>query len=77
MVIRTILYGYSGAILAGLIVSVFGYALAMPIEQVVAISSNLGIAGGLIGLGFAVLRRRTPAPAQNGASRRSNGAPKS
>ncbi len=50
MVLRSLLYGYLGAIVAGLAVGVAGFALELPQDTVATAATPTGIALGLMGL---------------------------
>ena len=58
LILRAVLWAYSGAVLAGLIIGVAGFFLELPPQQVVAIAPYLGIAAGTIGFGLGCLRGR-------------------
>ena len=50
MIIRSLLYGWLGAIVAGLIVAAWAMLFGVPEERMVAISTAAGAALGSIGL---------------------------
>ena len=61
MVFRSLLYGWLGAILAGLAVGVTGVAFGMPTESVVAVSAPMGVVMGILGLSLPWVRQRATA----------------
>ena len=61
MILRSLLYGWLGAILAGVAVGVTGVAFGMPTESVVAVSTPMGVVMGVLGFGFAWARQRARA----------------
>ena len=58
MIVKAIVFAYLGAGLAGLMTSVVGYFADLSPQVIVSIAANLGVFGGLAGLGYAILRRR-------------------
>ena len=57
MIIRCLCYGYLGAVLAGLAVSVPAAFFGLSQTTIVAVASPAGIAAGLLGLSLPWLRR--------------------
>ncbi len=49
-VVRSVIYGYLGAILGGVLVAVIGIAVGFPEESIVAASVPTGVVFGAIGL---------------------------
>lgn len=58
MIGKSLLWGYAGAVVAGLVVSIVGYAADLSSARVAAIAPHIGIAGGALGLALPWLRRR-------------------
>lgn len=52
-VVKSVLYGYAGAILAGLAVGILGVGLEMSEQAVAMTATPAGIVFGLLGLSFA------------------------
>ena len=63
MVFRSLLYGWLGAILAGLAVGMTGVAFGMLTESVVAVSTAMGVVVGVLGLSLPWVRQRARATA--------------
>lgn len=61
MIFRSLLYGWLGAILAGVAVGVTGVAFGMSTESVVAVSAPMGVVMGVLGLSLPWVRRRATA----------------
>ncbi len=61
MVFRSLLYGWLGAILAGLAVGMTGVAFGMLTESVVAVSTAMGVVMGVLGLSLPWARQRATA----------------
>lgn len=51
-VVKSILYGYAGAILAGLLVAIAGVTLGLPEPTIVAAAGPTGLVFGLLGLSW-------------------------
>ena len=59
VIVKAVVFAYLGAGLAGLLTSVFGYFADLSPQVIVSIAANLGVFGGLAGLGYAILRQRS------------------
>ncbi|MDJ0950761.1 MAG: hypothetical protein QNJ94_17760 [Alphaproteobacteria bacterium] len=57
MVVKAVLWAYLGAVMTGLMVAVVGVSLGMAQSQIVALAAQLGMAGGILGLGIGLVRR--------------------
>ncbi|HSR71839.1 MAG TPA: hypothetical protein VLL72_05600 [Kiloniellales bacterium] len=51
-VVKSILYGYAGAILAGLLVAIAGVTFGLPEPMIVAAAGPTGLVFGLLGLSW-------------------------
>lgn len=55
--IRSVIYGWLGAILAGLIAAIAGLSLGLPAERIAAAAAPFGMLCGALGLTFPLLGR--------------------
>lgn len=51
-IVNSLVYGYAGAVLAGLLVSLVGVALGLSEEAVVAVATPTGVVLGTLGIGL-------------------------
>jgi len=56
VLVKSLAFGYLGAILAGLLVTVFGMAFGLSQETIVAAAAPMGIVFGTLGLSLVWLR---------------------